>query len=276
MKTLLKSLLILTISGIGLISCSEDQDDKPTPSNNVPSSKCLLTQFSAISSGIELIDYFTYDTLKRLTKAKSLENNVTNETVYSYDALNNVSKIESIKNDTLINYTEISYENNRVSAETHYHRTNSTGVPNKSMVDRYVYEGNVLKRVNSYRISSGDETLSGYSDFEFDANGNVKKTTRYYISLGTPKVETVLEYTYSNIISTLELNWIIGDGIPYLQNKTLPASIKSNYYSDGRPDKVETMNLTWSNLNSKGFPQSVATSGSSDDNITGSLTYQCD
>ncbi|TAE80470.1 MAG: hypothetical protein EAY81_10450 [Bacteroidetes bacterium] len=218
----------------------------------------------------------TYDTLKRLTKVKTLEDNVTNETVYSYDALNNVNKIESIKNDTLINYTEISYENNRVSTETHYFLDKSNGVFRKSTIDKYVYEGNILKRVNSYSVSSGNETLGGFIDYEFDASGNVKKATRQYISFGNPKIESISEYTYTNVISTLELNWIISDGIPYLQNKTLPASIKYSYYNDGSPDEVESMNFTWSNLNSKGFAQSVTTGGSSGDNITGSLTYKCD
>lgn len=284
MKTVIKAILILTISVIGLASCSDDEKDSPKPSNPTPTTPsnpldtaaCRPTKFSASIMGQSVATDLTYDGSKRLSTAKYSDDDGSSENIFTYNAQGQIIKVDKLEDGVKVSYFDLIYQNNRIITKNTYSKSLVTNQFLIESRERYIYEGNVLKRINKFNFTDTLEVLYAYDEFTFDNKRNVTKKSSYTVTRETmeAKLYSTDEYTYGNLTSSRPMNWMILEEFELLNNKNLPATYKSTYYDNGVPS-VDEVTYNFKNLNNKGFPQ-VLEVDTRFGKVNSTITYTCD
>lgn len=119
-------------------------------------------------------DYF-YDSDYFLLKYEGSDNSKM-ECEYNNNLLIKLSYFDI---DGLTNYFTFEYNsNNRIETKSYYNDLNSSTFVKKSW-QTFFYEGDKIIKIENYRL---DGTLKGYNEYDYDANNNMIKNTRYNIN----------------------------------------------------------------------------------------------
>lgn len=269
--------LLALISGSILQSCSKEDSSSSGSSGGgvvTVNDACRLTSFNVEFMGETSSEILEYNSLKQLVTINSQDPEGQSKTVLTYNSNGLIASISKYYNDTLDSYKEYEYENKILMKETEYAVVDGSK-KNVIYTSNYVYTGNNFVK-NRYANWGQAPVLTNYSNYYRDNKGNITRVESYIRNTmdSTVTLMGTETYTYTGIPSNKGLNWIFNSEIEYLNSVNLPSQNVSTYQGMSGPE-TSTVNFNWTNLNPKGFPQSVSAS-SGTFNAQGTLAYTCD
>lgn len=128
--------------------------------------------------------------------------------------------------------------------------------PSANITDfmEFQYENDRIVRATGYYNNS----ISGYTDYLYDNNGNIIKQTKYFISsAGIAELSTTTEYEYDNMHNPyLSFKRLITPGIYTNPNNITKEICTLNFDVDPSIEKVQITENTYE-YNDKGYPLKV-------------------
>jgi hypothetical protein len=269
--------LLALISGSILQSCNKEESSSDGSSGGgavTVNDACRLTSFNLEFMGETSSEILEYNALNQLVTINSQDPDGQTKTVLTYNSNGLIASIGEYNNDTLNSYKEYEYENKTLIKEIEYSVIDGVKM-NVLFNSNYVYTGNNYVK-NKYANWGQGPVLLNYANYFRDNKGNITKVESYSRNTmdSTVTLISTETYTYSNVISNKGLNWIFNSEIEYLNSVNLPSQNVSTYQGMSGPE-TSTVNFNWTNLNPKGYPQSVSAS-SGTFNVQGTLAYTCD
>lgn len=125
---------------------------------------------------------------------------------------------------------------------------------NISSFIEFQYENNRIVRATGYYNNS----ISGYTDYLYDKNGNIIKQMKYFISsAGIAELSTTTEYEYDNMHNPYQsFRRLITPGIYTNPNNITQETYTLNFDVDPSIEKVQITKNTYE-YNDKGYPLKV-------------------
>jgi hypothetical protein len=120
--------------------------------------------------------------------------------------------------------------------------------------EEFLYENDRIVRATGYYNNS----ISGYTDYLYDNNGNIIKQTKYFISsAGIAELSTTTEYEYDNMHNPyLSFKRLMTPGIYTNPNNITKEICTLNFDVDPSIEKVQITENTYE-YNDKGYPLKV-------------------
>lgn len=118
----------------------------------------------------------------------------------------------------------------------------------------FQYENDRIVRSTGYNNNS----ISGYTDYQYDENGNVIRQTRFMVSTsGIAELSTTTEYEYDNMHNPFQLfRRLITPGIYTNPNNITKETYTLNFDVDPSIEKVQITENTYK-YNLKGYPVKI-------------------
>ena len=123
-----------------------------------------------------------------------------------------------------------------------------------SDIVKFLYEGDRIVRITGYY----NGTISGYTDFLYDNNGNIIKQTKYFVSsAGIAELGTTTDYEYDNMHNPYQpFKRLITPGVYTNPNNITKETYTINFDVDPLTEKVQITENSYE-YNDKGYPLKV-------------------
>jgi len=262
MRKILISLLLLTT----FIGCDKNEKDKQLIIENTD-----IPLISTVLIGGEIYMEYTYNDENLVTEEKSKfhysrhfynNNNQLITSDFYWDmriASSNSSVLEAAMNRKEWVSPEntpksISHKFEYNSKEQLFRKSFIRPSENNSDFMEFQYENDRIVRTTGYYNNS----ISGYTDYEYDEYGNVIRQTKYMVSSsGIPELRTTTEYEYDNMHNPYQsFRRLMTPGIYTNPNNITKETYTLNFDVDPSIEKVQITEYTYE-YNANGYPIKV-------------------
>ncbi|HKJ82315.1 MAG TPA: hypothetical protein VJ954_09845 [Ignavibacteriaceae bacterium] len=262
----MKKISVIFLISLVLFSCEKVKTDSQLIIENAN-----IPLISRVLIGSEIYTEYSYNSANLVTEEKGKFRYVT----HTYDDINQLitsdfywdTRIASSNShilEALLNREEWVNPENTAKSISHeleyiinehkirksYIRTENTN----SDVVEYLYEGDRIIRATGYYNGS----LSGYTVYLYDVNGNIIKETRYNItSEGIAELSTTTEYEYDNMHNPYQsFKRLLTPGIYTNPNNITKETYTLNFDVGPSIDKVQITEYSYE-YNDLGYPVKV-------------------
>jgi hypothetical protein len=118
----------------------------------------------------------------------------------------------------------------------------------------FLYKNDIIVRATGYY----NNLISGYTDYEYDDNGNITRQTKYNLALnGITELSTTTEYEYDNMHNPYQsFKRLTNPGIFTNRNNIIKETYIINFDVDPSIEKVQITENSYE-YNDKGYPVKV-------------------
>jgi hypothetical protein len=262
---IMKKIALIFFVSIILFSCEKDKTDKQLIIENTD-----IPLISKVLLGGDIYIEYSYNDANLVTEEKSKFHyakhtyNDMNQLVKSdfYWDMRSASSNSSVL-EAAMNKTEWTNPDNTPRSNYHVLEYNDEGqlirksniIPSvNTKIVEFLYENDRIVRTTSYSNNS----ISAYSDYVYDDNGNVSKLSHYWVSsTGIAELSTTTEYEYDNMFNPYQsFKRLTTPGV-YTNSNNIT---KETYTIDGEVDQyTEKVQITENSYeyNDKGYPVKV-------------------
>lgn len=262
---IMRKVALLFIFSLIFFSCEKDKIDKQLIVENID-----IPLISKVLIGGDIYMEYSYNDANLVTEERNKffyakhTYNDTNQLVRSdfYWDMRSVSSNSSVL-EAAMNKTEWTNPDNTPLSNYHVLEYNDEGqlirksniIPSVgTKIVEFLYENGRIVRTTSYSNNS----ISAYSDYEYDDNGNISKLSHYWVSsTGVAELSTTTEYEYDNMFNPyLSFKRLTTLGVNTNSNNITKETYTIEREVDQYTEKVQITEYSYE-YNDKGYPVKV-------------------